>query len=242
MRPLERESTEGSLALADDMASEAPPANERDNQPANERDNRPEGAREPASAPAPDPSGEPVPAVAPLDDDELLRAVTALVFASPDPLSDRQIAAHCAGPAVAPPVSRVRASLETLRERLAASGLPLELRSVAGGWRILTAPEQSAVVQRLFESRKTERISPAALETLAIVAYRQPVTKSEIEAIRGVQAGPILRSLVDRDLIKVSGRADVPGHPLQYSTTKAFLDRFGLAGLDDLPRDSELTR
>jgi segregation and condensation protein B len=178
------------------------------------------------------------PASEPVGDEELVAAVTALVFASSDPLSEKKIASLCAGVGVA----RVRAALETLKARLSASGLPLELRSIAGGWRILTAPEQSPVVERLFEARKAERISPAALETLAIVAYRQPVTKAEIEAIRGVQAGPILRSLVDRDLIKVSGRADVPGHPLQYATTKAFLDRFGLSGLGDLPRDSELTR
>jgi segregation and condensation protein B len=98
------------------------------------------------------------------------------------------------------------------------------------------------VVKRLFVDRTSERISPAALETLAVVAYRQPVTKAEIEAIRGVQVGPILRTLVDRGLAKVVGRADVPGHPLQYGTTKSFLDRFGLSGLDDLPRDSELAR
>lgn len=192
---------------------------------------------------APETTGEPGEAASePIGDDELLAAVTALVFASPDPLSDKKIASLCAGTGTAPGIARVRVALETLKERLATSGLSLELRSIAGGWRILTAPEQSPVVERLFETRKAERISPAALETLAIVAYRQPVTKAEIEAIRGVQAGPILRSLVDRDLIKVSGRADVPGHPLQYATTKTFLDRFGLSGLDDLPRDSELTR
>ena len=83
---------------------------------------------------------------------------------------------------------------------------------------------------------------PRGAETPAIVAYRQPVTKAEIEAIRGVQAGPILRSLVDRGLAKVTGRADVPGHPLQYGTTKEFLDRFGLMGLEDLPRDAELAK
>lgn len=227
MRPLARESTEGNLALADDVAPETTQGN----------------APEPEEESLPIPSGEPVPQPAEaIDQEELLRAVTALVFASPDPLSDKKIASLCAGVGTPPGVSRVRAALETLKERLVASGLPLELRSIAGGWRILTAPESSAVVQRLFETRKTERISPAALETLAIVAYRQPVTKAEIEAIRGVQAGPILRSLVDRDLIKVSGREDVPGHPLQYATTKSFLDRFGLSGLDDLPRDSELTR
>jgi segregation and condensation protein B len=98
------------------------------------------------------------------------------------------------------------------------------------------------VVQRLFKARKAERVSAAALETLAVVAYRQPVSKAEIEAIRGVQAGPILRSLIERGLVRVTGRADVPGHPLQYGTTKAFLDRFGLESVAELPRDGELTR
>jgi len=177
-----------------------------------------------------------------LSDEELLRAVAALVFASPEPITERKIASLVAGEGGASETARTAAALATLRERLAASGLPLELRTIAGGWQILTSPDTSEVVKRLFQDRKAERISPAALETLAVVAYRQPVTKAEIEAIRGVQVGPILRSLVDRDLVKVTGRADVPGHPLQYGTTKTFLDRFGLGGLDDLPRDSELTR
>jgi segregation and condensation protein B len=227
MRPRARESTEGSLALAEDVA----PETTQGEAPAPQEEPKPETAGEPGAE-----------AEGAIDDDELLRAVTALVFASPDPLPEKKLAALCGGEGPAPALARVRAALETLRDRLAASGLPLELRSIAGGWRILTAPETGGVVQRLFENRKIERISPAALETLAIVAYRQPVTKAEIEAIRGVQAGPILRSLVDRGLVKVSGRADVPGHPLQYATTKTFLDRFGLAGLDDLPRDSELSR
>jgi len=225
MRAPEPESTEGTLVVDEDVAPET--AGESGEVPGRPDDPSivPDGA-----------------SLVPIGDDELLRAVTALVFASPDPLSDRKIASLCGGAGSAPAVARIRSTLDALKDRLAASGLPLELRSIAGGWRILTAPDQSPVVERLFETRKTERISPAALETLAIIAYRQPVTKAEIEAIRGVQAGPILRSLVDRDLIKVSGRADVPGHPLQYATTKTFLDRFGLPGLDDLPRDSELTR
>ena len=107
---------------------------------------------------------------------------------------------------------------------------------------ILSAPALGDVVQRLFKARKAERVSAAALETLSVVAYRQPVTKAEIEAIRGVQAGPILRTLIDRGFVRVAGRADVPGHPLQYGTTKLFLDRFGLEGLGDLPRDGELAR
>ena len=177
-----------------------------------------------------------------LDDEAYLRAVAALVFASPDPIPERQIAALVAGEGGKPEVARARAALEAVAARLASSGLPWELRCLAGGWQLLTSADTSEVVQRLFQERKAEKISPAALETLAVVAYRQPVTKAEIEAIRGVQVGPILRSLVDRGLVKVAGRADVPGHPLQYATTKSFLDRFGLPGIGDLPRDSELAR
>jgi segregation and condensation protein B len=141
-----------------------------------------------------------------------------------------------------PDPTRVEASLAVLKDRLAQSGLPLELRTLAGGFQILTNPEMGATIQRLFHSRRTERISAAALETMAVVAYRQPVTKAEIEAIRGVQAGPILRTLVERGLVRVLGRADVPGHPLQYGTTRDFLDRFGLASLEELPRDAELSK
>ena len=136
----------------------------------------------------------------------------------------------------------VRTALQALGERLTATGLPLELRQIAGGWQILTVADLGSVVQRLEKARKIEKMSGAALETLAVVAYRQPVTKAEIEAIRGVQAGPILRMLVDRSLVRVAGRADVPGHPLQYGTTRQFLDRFGLSSLDELPRDAELSK
>jgi len=173
-----------------------------------------------------------------LSDEELVQALVALVFASPEPLSERRLVQLLDGPRV----ERVRSALETARARLSAAGLPLELRAIAGGHQLLTRPEFGTLVQRLFKSRKNERISAAALETLAVVAYRQPVTKAEIEAIRGVQAGPILRTLVERGFVRVEGRADVPGHPLQYATTRSFLDRFGLSGLEELPRDSELTR
>jgi segregation and condensation protein B len=173
-----------------------------------------------------------------LDDESLLRALTALVYASPDPLTERRLQQLLERPAL----PRVRTALQALGERLTATGLPLELRQIAGGWQILTVADLGSVVQRLEKARKIEKMSGAALETLAVVAYRQPVTKAEIEAIRGVQAGPILRMLVDRSLVRVAGRADVPGHPLQYGTTRQFLDRFGLSSLDELPRDAELSK
>lgn len=173
-----------------------------------------------------------------LDDESLLRALTVLVYASPEPLTDRRLQQLLERPAL----PRVRAALVALSERLSETRLPLELRQIAGGWQILTVADLGPVVQRLEKVRKAEKLSGAALETLAVVAYRQPVTKAEIEAIRGVQAGPMLRMLVDRGMVRVAGRADVPGHPLQYGTTKGFLERFGLASLEELPRDAELSR
>jgi len=173
-------------------------------------------------------------------DDELLRELVVLLFASPEPLPTRRLVELLERPAPA----RVEAVLERLRQELEAGTapvpLPLVLRRIGGAWRLLTDPERADVVARLRSEPKPERISAAALETLAIVAYRQPVSKAEIEAIRGVQAGPVLRSLVDRGLVRITGRAELPGQPLLYGTTKDFLERFGLSALKDLPRDGEL--
>ena len=169
--------------------------------------------------------------------DELLRRELAtLLFASPEPLSQTRLVELLERPAPA----RVQAALDTLQAELEAAPLPILLRKIAGAWQLVSDPELAGVVARLREEPKPERISAAALETLAIIAYRQPVTKAEIEAIRGVQAGPVLRALVDRGLVRIAGRAELPGQPLLYGTTKEFLDRFGLAALKDLPRDAEL--
>lgn len=169
-------------------------------------------------------------------DAELVAEASVLLFAAVEPLTDHRLLVLLERPERA----RVTAALAELGRALEASPLPLVLRKIAGGWRILTDPARGDVVARLKKEHKPERISAAALETLSIVAYRQPVTKAEIEAIRGVQAGPVLRSLVDRGLVRVTGRADLPGAPLQYATTREFLERFGLEGLKDLPRDGEL--
>ena len=178
------------------------------------------------------------PATPPRADDELFEEAFVLLFASPEPISPTRLSDLLERPT---PV-RVQRVLERLAAELDSGPLPLRLQRVAGTWRITTDPAHAETVLRLSREKRPERISGAALETLAIVAYRQPVTKAEIEAIRGVQAGPILRSLVDRGLLKVTGRADVPGHPLEYGTTAEFLDRFGLMSLEDLPRDAELAR
>jgi segregation and condensation protein B len=174
------------------------------------------------------------------DDDQLLREIVVLLFAASEPLTARRLVELLERPEPA----RVEEALERLRSQLeddgSRSGLPLVLERIGGAWRLLTDPEMASVVGRLRAEPKPERISAAALETLAIIAYRQPVSKAEIEAIRGVQAGPVLRSLVDRGLARITGRADLPGQPLLYGTTKEFLEHFGLGSLKDLPRDGEL--
>jgi len=228
----------------DSMASDADPSAGDDDAIVHARDPVQDAAEDPVQDPSHDAGAPPAAESAAfsagneLSDDELLQAVSALVFASPEPLSERRLVALLDGPEPA----RVTAALDTLKTRLVESRLPLVLVAIAGGWQIVTVQEMAETVQRLFKTRKAERVSPAALETLAVVAYRQPVTKADIEAIRGVQVGPILRTLVDRGFIRVTGRAEVPGHPLQYGTTRQFLERFGLSAIEDLPRDSELAK
>ena len=172
----------------------------------------------------------------PLDTEEqLARALMGVLLASREALSFLRLAQ-----VTDRTPSEVEAAVQHLGKILEKAGLPLELRVQGEKVRLFTKPEVYPLLRRLKEkNKKKERLSPAALETLAVVAYRQPVMRAEIEAIRGVQAGPILRTLLEHRLLKVVGRADVPGRPLQYGTTQHFLDRFGLESLDDLPSVKE---
>jgi segregation and condensation protein B len=133
----------------------------------------------------------------------------------------------------------VEEALVHLSEQLRTLGLPVELARNGDVVKWISAAETFAYLQRLRGVKKLEKLSPAALETLAVIAYRQPVMRSEIEAIRGVKAGPMLRTLLQHKLVKVTGRADVPGRPLQYGTTPHFLERFGIASLQELPSIKE---
>ncbi|MBM3973390.1 MAG: SMC-Scp complex subunit ScpB [Planctomycetes bacterium] len=133
----------------------------------------------------------------------------------------------------------VEEALDVLREKMHQLGLPVELARTGDTVKWMSGSETFAYLQRLRGVKKMERLSPAALETLAVIAYRQPVMRGEIEAIRGVKAGPMLRTLLHHKLVKVTGRADVPGRPLQYGTTQQFLERFGLASLQELPSIKE---
>lgn len=171
-----------------------------------------------------------------LPDEELDRAVEALLFASGEPLSEGRIASLLDEPSP----RRIRSSLERLRAEYTRSGRAFDVLRIGGGYRLYTRPEYEAYVARLDRKKGPERLTPAALETLAIVAYRQPISRAEIEGIRGVQCGPVLRALKERKLIRVVGRAEQPGRPPLYGTTRRFLDHFGLDSLRDLPSVEEL--
>lgn len=110
------------------------------------------------------------------------------------------------------------------------------------GWKLYTRTEYGDFVRQLFPGRKPERLSGPAMETLAIIAYRQPITKAAIEAVRGVSCDGMIQKLLDRDLIRIGGRADLPGRPLLYDTTEVFFEHFGIRSIDDLPNASELRK
>ena len=136
----------------------------------------------------------------------------------------------------------VREALAAIEARWTESGLAFEVEQVGGGVRVVTRPEYAEYVGRLSRRPASDKLSRAQLETLCIVAYKQPVGRAEVERIRGVQAGEPLRALLERRLLKVAGRSDQPGRPLLYGTTQLFLTAFGLNDLKDLPAPKDLQR
>lgn len=158
--------------------------------------------------------------------------VEALLFASDSPLEPERIREVLD----LADAEEARALVESLRARYEEEARPLAIVDVAGGYRLVTRPELAPWLMRLARSRTRQRLSRAALETLAIVAYRQPVSRPEVDAIRGVNSEGVLDSLLERRLIRIAGRKDAPGRPFLYETTREFLVAFGLRDLDDLPR------
>lgn len=168
---------------------------------------------------------------------------TANATDSPAPRRRRRVAVG--GPvegssATPAPVAIVRAAIARLNDELAGTHRAFRVEPVAGGYRIMTLPEHAAAVGALHQQAQQGRLSRASVETLAIIAYRQPVTRSALEAIRGVACGETLKTLLDRRLISIAGRAEELGRPILYATTRQFLDAFGLASLKDLPAPEEL--
>jgi segregation and condensation protein B len=166
----------------------------------------------------------------------LAKLLEAALFASPRPIPTDELAAL---DAEASPAA-VQAALDELREHYDVDGHAVELVDAGGGWQILTRPEYTEAIERAQMALRPRRLSPAALETLAIVAYRQPIGRAEIEEIRGVDVGSVIKSLHERGLIDVVGRSEGLGRPLLYGTTDAFLEQFALRHLGELPRTEEL--
>lgn len=138
--------------------------------------------------------------------------------------------------------AEILTAIGELNAQYETSGRAFTLLERAKGWKLFTRSEYGEFVRQLFPGRKPERLSGPAMETLAIIAYRQPITKAAIEAVRGVACDGMLQKLLDRDLVKIGGRADLPGRPLLYETTDLFFEHFGIVSIEDLPNSNELRR
>ncbi len=136
--------------------------------------------------------------------------------------------------------AEVAATLGQLKTGYTLTPRGFQLVEKAGGWQLVSHPDCAGWVRQLFPGPKPARLSPPALETLAIIAYRQPITRADVEAVRGVTVEGVLQNLMERGLVKISGRAELPGRPLLYETTEFFLEHFGLRDLDELPNAEEL--
>ena len=167
---------------------------------------------------------------------DLKAIIEALIFASPDPLTLKILLKTLDDE----PREDVEEALAALRRDWGDRPGGLQLIEVAGGFQIVTRPELHDRVRRLFHEHSSQRLSVQALETLAVIAYRQPVTGPEIAEIRGVNTSGVIGTLVDRRLVKVVGRKAVIGRPFLYATTREFLDRFGLKDLTDLPKVEDM--
>jgi segregation and condensation protein B len=166
---------------------------------------------------------------------EIRAVLEALIFASPHPVTPREIGQVLGG------VSKEdwKRGLDELREEYARDGRGLQLVEVAAGYQITTRPEYNDWIRELVDPQKPTRLSIQALETLAVIAYKQPVTQPEIIELRGVKSGGVVKTLLEKRLIKITGRKEVVGRPILYGTTKEFLLHFGLKDLTELPRIEE---
>lgn len=166
---------------------------------------------------------------------EIKPLVEALLFVAEEPLPPAKIAEI-----IGAETKDVRATLKELQQEYASAEHGLQVMEIANGYQFSTKPDLSPVVEKLFKGEKSYTLSQAALETLAIIAYRQPVTRVDIETIRGVKVDGVMNTLQKRRFIRTVGRKDAPGRPILYGTSKEFLKYFGLKDLSELPRLTEI--
>jgi segregation and condensation protein B len=182
----------------------------------------------------------------------LTQVIEALLFAAQEPLTARELAGVIKGAGADDELlpnefaktteAQVAAALEQLKIEYIEQSRAFQLAERAEGWQLVSDPAYASWVRQLFPAVKPARLTPPSLETLAIVAYRQPITRADIEAVRGVAVDGVLQNLMERGLVKIAGRAEVPGRPLLYETTQFFLEHFGLRNLDELPNAEELRK
>lgn len=183
----------------------------------------------------------------------LKQIIEALVFASPKPLSLEEIRKALRGAAASTEdlnvialgdasEEEVASQLNLIRAEYEQTGRAIQLAEQANGWAFVTVAAAGDWVRQLYPESRPTRLSGPALETLAIIAYRQPVTRADIEAVRGVAVDGVMQVLLDRSLVKIAGRAELPGRPLLYETTEYFLQHFGIKDVVDLPNSDELRR
>jgi segregation and condensation protein B len=171
-----------------------------------------------------------------MSEDNLKYAIEAMLFASDKPLSAEQM--RPALDNLAP--SEIRKLIDELQAEYVQSNRGMRVAEIAGGFMMVTATGFAPILKKLFKDRHTERLSKQGLETLAIIAYKQPLTRTEIELLRNVNVDGVMKSLLDKNLIRIAGRKKTPGRPIVYGTTRQFLEHFGLKSLNDLPSISEL--
>jgi segregation and condensation protein B len=182
----------------------------------------------------------------------LSQVVEALLFSAQKPLTPRELTAAIKGAGdddelvpnefAKTSEAEVTAALEQLKITCLQDERAFQLVEKADGWQLASDPAYARWVKQLFPAPKPHRLTPPSLETLAIIAYRQPITRADVEAVRGVAIDSVLQTLMERGLVKIAGRAEVPGRPLLYETTEFFLEHFGLRDLDELPNSDELKR
>src|SRR6267143_32442 len=180
----------------------------------------------------------------------LSQVVEALLFSAQKPLSTREVVSAIKSAGDADELlpnefsrateAQVAAALEQLKIEYVEQNRAFQLVERAEGWQLVSDPAYAPWVRQLFPAVKPARLTPPSLETLAIIAYRQPITRADVEAVRGVAVDGVLQNLMERGLVKIAGRAEVPGRPLLYETTQFFLEHFGLRNLDELPNAEEL--
>ena len=183
---------------------------------------------------------------------KLAQVIEALLLSAQKPLTSGELTAAIKGAGAEDELvpnefsktseAEVAAALEQLKLDYVGQERAFQLLEKAEGWQLASDPQYARWVRQLFPAAKPARLSPPALETLAIIAYRQPITRADVEAVRGVAIESVLQTLMERGLVKIAGRAEVPGRPLLYETTQFFLEHFGLRNLDELPNAEELKR